>query len=74
VVPTRVVQLEGGSLVNNNNNKKENSTTMDSEEELEDDNDNRGITSIIASNEMLKVGLKIGGYKNCREKKYRLID
>jgi hypothetical protein len=73
VVPTRVVQLEGGSLVNNNNNK-ENSTTMDSEEELEDDNDNQGITSIITSNEMLKVGLKIGGYKNRREKKYRLID
>jgi hypothetical protein len=23
---------------------------------------------------MLKVGLKIGGYKNRREKKYRLID
>jgi hypothetical protein len=34
---------------------------MDSEEEL-DDNDNRGITSIITSNEMLNVGLEIGGY------------
>jgi hypothetical protein len=34
---------------------------MDSEEEL-DDNDNRGITSIITSNEMLKVGLEIGGW------------
>ena len=39
---------------------------MADQEELEDDNDNRGITSIITSNEMLKVGLKIGGYKNRR--------
>jgi hypothetical protein len=39
---------------------------MDSQDESEDDNDNRGITSIITSNEMLKVGLKIGGYKNGR--------
>ena len=37
----------------------------DHQEEL-DDNDNRGITSIITLNEMLKVGLKIGGYKNHR--------
>ena len=42
----------------NNNNNNENSTTMASQEELEDDDDNRGITSIITSNEMLKVGLK----------------
>jgi hypothetical protein len=39
---------------------------MANEEELLDDNDNRGITSIITSNEMLKVGVKLGGYKNHR--------
>jgi hypothetical protein len=33
------------------------------EEEQLDDNDNRGVTSIITSNQMLKVGLKIGGYE-----------
>jgi hypothetical protein len=32
----------------------------------EDDDDNRGITSIITSNEMLKVGLEFGGYKSRR--------
>ncbi len=39
---------------------------MANQEELADDNDNRGITSIITSNEMLKVGVKLGGYKNHR--------
>jgi hypothetical protein len=42
-----------------------NNTTMDSEEEV-DDNDNRGITSIITSNEMLKVGLTVGTYTRSR--------
>ncbi len=38
----------------------------DSQEDQLDDNDNRGITSIITSNEMLKVGLKTGGYTSRR--------
>jgi hypothetical protein len=45
---------------------------MASQEELElelddsDNEDNRGITSIITSDEMLQFGLKIGGYKSLR--------
>jgi hypothetical protein len=35
-------------------------STQEDEEEL-DDNDNRGVTSIITSNEMIKLGLNIGG-------------
>jgi hypothetical protein len=47
------------------NSDDENNATMADQEES-DDNDNRGITSIITSNEVLTHGLRIGGHTSRR--------
>jgi hypothetical protein len=38
---------------------------MMEEQEGESDNENHGVTSIIAPDKMMKIGLKLAGYNQC---------